>query len=660
MPPEALKSLLRPEHSNGRVRLLILVAMVLGTVRLMEATPLQSANDRSRWATVYSLVHHNTYAIDEVRKSPGWDTIDKVRLKDQTGAEHFYSSKPPLFSTIVAGGYWVIKNSLGWTIDPGNLDTVTPISRLLLFLVNIVPTALALGSFATLVWRHCDISFTRTFLLAGACFATLWSAYLPSLNNHTPAVCCVVFALRAAVVTIPSHISLNRAAVAGLMAGTAVTFELPALAFLGGVFVILLKYAPKRALAGFVPAAIVPLALFLIVNKVAIGDWAPAYAAYGQENGPYRYVENGVPSYWMNPKGLDTSKDPFYTYLFHCTLGHHGLFSLTPIFLLSLMGLLRFQKWRFSVLAPFHMLGALLTIVVLGFYLSRVENYNYGGVSVGLRWLLWLIPFWLLMMAPAVDLLSANRLGQGLLLLLMAPSIFSAWYPFDAPWKQPWIFNALREKGRLKQYDEAPLQFRFPRHTWIAQLPAGETADSDYWIEMSGVAVDGAAITLRVADGGRAEVGDRQGRRVNFVWNQGRASETSTSVILDPKVVNDGEGDEPVLFSEDLAGRELVYGLPANSPYRLAARRYVRLPVRNDAFLTDIGVGWGARQTTSAGIETVTMRSEFWNTSELPFGVAYWDLQTTHSRTGALLAERRLSIVRAGKILPLPPPSTTN
>ena len=52
MPSDTTKQLLRPEHSNGRVRLLILIAMVLGTVRLFESPPLQSANDRSRWCTV--------------------------------------------------------------------------------------------------------------------------------------------------------------------------------------------------------------------------------------------------------------------------------------------------------------------------------------------------------------------------------------------------------------------------------------------------------------------------------------------------------------------------------------------------------------------------------------------------------------------------------
>jgi hypothetical protein len=71
-------------------------------------TPLFSANDRSRWCTVWSLVERGTFAIDEIIRQPGWDTIDKVRYR-----EHFYSSKPPLLPTLTAGLYWGLKRTAG-------------------------------------------------------------------------------------------------------------------------------------------------------------------------------------------------------------------------------------------------------------------------------------------------------------------------------------------------------------------------------------------------------------------------------------------------------------------------------------------------------------------------------------------------------------------
>ncbi len=41
--------------------------------------PFLSANDRSRWLTVRSLVEHGTYEIDAIVSQPTWDSIDKVR-----------------------------------------------------------------------------------------------------------------------------------------------------------------------------------------------------------------------------------------------------------------------------------------------------------------------------------------------------------------------------------------------------------------------------------------------------------------------------------------------------------------------------------------------------------------------------------------------------
>ncbi|QDT55593.1 hypothetical protein Pan44_36390 [Caulifigura coniformis] len=663
MPSDTTKQPPRPEHSSGRVRLLILIAMVLGTVRLFESPPLQSANDRSRWATAWSLVERQTFRINEIRTHRGWDTIDKVKIGDD-----YYSSKPPLYATIVAGGYWATKTFLGWKIDPDNLETVTPVSRLILFLFNIVPTTLALGCFAQIVWRHGEISFTRNFLLAAACFGTLWSAYMPSLNNHTPAICCVVFALRAAIASVPGSLTTQRMLIAGFMSGLAVTFELPALAFLAGLFVILLKLTPKRAILAFLPMAIIPLAAFLATNKMAMGQWEPAYASYDKENSPYKYDENGVPSYWKEPKGLDKNADTFYVYLFHCTLGHHGILSLTPIFFLSLIGLFRIGKWRLSPLAAFHLLGAMLTVIVLGFYLSRTENWNYGGVSVGLRWMLWLIPFWLLMMMPAVDLFSGNRFGQGLLMLLMAPSVFSAWHPFDAPWKQPWIFTTLYPHGFFRQYDEPRITYEFPRRSWLSQLPAGDVADPDYWVELSGAGVDGSAITLRVADGGPIAVGNRAGRKIAFISNEGRPTQSVRTLIVDVESLTEGRSEGLLLWPEGepaerqvLSDLELLCGVPVGaangSPvlpaYRPGRRRYQRIGVRNDAFLCDTWFGVGARQTSSPGLPVVHTSSECWSTPELPFGVAYWNVETRDAQSQGVLAVRRLVVVRSGKFLEL-------
>src|SRR5260370_33248333 len=92
-------------------------------------------------------------------------------------------------------------------------------------------------------------------------------------------------------------------------------------------------------------------------------------------------------------------------YAFHLLLGHHGLFSLTPIFLLGLAG---------SVAGVYSMLkganrgrrigltaGLTLSLLVIGigFYIARTGNY--GGSARGPRWRSRLALFLLLCNLPA-------------------------------------------------------------------------------------------------------------------------------------------------------------------------------------------------------------------------------------------------------------------
>ena len=90
-----------------------------------------SANDRSRWCTVRSLVEHGTYAIDEITAEPGWDTIDMVKHDG-----HLYSSKPTLLATLMAGEYWVIHRLTGATLGTHPYE----IGRFMLVTINLPAT----------------------------------------------------------------------------------------------------------------------------------------------------------------------------------------------------------------------------------------------------------------------------------------------------------------------------------------------------------------------------------------------------------------------------------------------------------------------------------------------------------------------------------------
>ena len=103
--------------------------------------PFLSANDRSRWMTIRSLVERGTYEIDAIVGQPTWDTIDMVQHTGRDGQKHLYSSKPPLLATVLAGEYWLIHQFGGETLR----DNPYEIGRAMLITVNILPMRLCQG-----------------------------------------------------------------------------------------------------------------------------------------------------------------------------------------------------------------------------------------------------------------------------------------------------------------------------------------------------------------------------------------------------------------------------------------------------------------------------------------------------------------------------------
>ncbi|HEY2894815.1 MAG TPA: hypothetical protein VGJ16_11395, partial [Pirellulales bacterium] len=157
--------------------------------------PFLSANDRSRWATVRSLVEHGTYAIDDVTAERGWDTIDMVKHVGPDGQEHLYSSKPPLFATLMAGEYWLINKITGATLA----DHPYEVGRFMLVTINVVPLLVYFWLLARLAERFGTTDWGRLFMMSAAAFGTFLTTFAVSINNHLPAAVCVVIACYCAV-----------------------------------------------------------------------------------------------------------------------------------------------------------------------------------------------------------------------------------------------------------------------------------------------------------------------------------------------------------------------------------------------------------------------------------------------------------------------------
>lgn len=443
--------------------------------------PFLSGNDRSRWCTLRALVEPQLrvpgapYAIDRVIQEPNWDTIDMVkhnrryqppeeplpdlnpgdRIRDWDGRQvggHLYSSKPPLYPTLLAGIYWVVHKITGETLG----TEPYLIGRTILIIVQWLPMIVYFILLVRLIDSLGTSDWGRIFAAGAGIFGTFLTTFSVVLNNHLPAAVCVLISLYAWVrIERDGRRHWGWFATAGFFTAMAVVNELPAAAWAAAVAAALLYRAWKPTLLAFVPAAVIVAAAFLATNYIAHRTIIPPYAQRTAEGGwyNYTYIRQGrvIDSYWNNPVGIDQGEPHWPTYALHVLIGHHGIFSLQPFWLMSVVGLALWFKRR--PWSEARLIGAAITLVSLvciAFYLAQpVPNRNYGGMCCGLRWLFWFSPLWTLALVPTADTWANHRLLRGLGLLLLAFGVMSVSYPTWNPWTHPWISNALAYWGLL-------------------------------------------------------------------------------------------------------------------------------------------------------------------------------------------------------------------
>lgn len=406
--------------------------------------PFLSANDRSRWCTVRALVEHGTYAIDRVTSQPGWDTIDMVKHDG-----HLYSSKPTLLATLMAGEYWVIYRLTGATLGTHPYE----IGRFMLATINLGTLIIYFGALARLIERYGTTDWGRIFVFAAACFGTFLTTFAVAINNH-------LIAAAGAAVTIDAVVRIvweNERRwrwffVAGFAAAFTAANELPALALTVPALAAILWRAPRPALYAALPAVMLVLTVSFGTNRLAHGTWSPPYAhRHGADNWyDYTFVRDGRvrESYWRNPAGVDRGEPSIARYSLHALVGHHGIFSLTPIWLLTAFGCARAVQRREWPLWPLAAMVAIVSTVCVVFYLQQpMRDRNYGGLTSGFRWAFWLAPLWLVTMLPTADALARSRWGRGLGLVLLALSVMSASYPTWNPWSHPWLMRLFAHLG---------------------------------------------------------------------------------------------------------------------------------------------------------------------------------------------------------------------
>jgi hypothetical protein len=536
----------RPDARRFTATLIITAATFIAAGHTLRQPSFMTAADISRWCTVWSLLERGTYAIDECP----WqiDTQDKIQRPPQPRGDagqaqpdsHFYSSKPALLSTLIAGMLYPARQITGvpldrvvlqerverWTQkpdpeqpdrlkwvfekpkDPAKWPAYIFYFKPALIVLNVIPYGLFLVFFARALDRYAANDWSWFFALVAAAFGTFLLPYTQTLNNHTIGAFCAFFALYHFLrVWDEGSLSGWRFAAAGFFAGVTASTELPALAFPALLVPMLLIRHPRPTFLYFLPAVLVPLAAFTAAQYVEFGEFYLPYESFGSEE----YLYEG--SFWQTPLELDAfNKDPepYWVYLFHITLGHHGIFSLTPIFLFSIWGGLkllggdrfltifawltllvvaglggyylydpsawaaggRLHRYVWALASIPALLGLLalfaaipllrgrdqpmaalawmtvvLTVVIVAFYTYTPKARNYGGSAQGLRWVMWLIPFWLLLLPKGVEAGQSRGRARRLAIVALAISALSVGYATRNPWSHPWILDAMEHLG---------------------------------------------------------------------------------------------------------------------------------------------------------------------------------------------------------------------
>ena len=594
-----------------------------------------------------SLVERGTFQIDEIDQVPGWSTIDKVQHEG-----HLYSSKPPLLSTLAAGVSWCLKQTVGLDLRSQTDDT----THAILLVLNWLPAVASFVVFARLLRRLSEDAFVRSFALATLCFGTLVTGYATTFNNHSLGAACLIFALSPLLRLFENDGVRKRDFVAaGFWAAAVCCCELPA-ALLGVIsFAIAARRDWKRTAVWFAIGALIPLGAYFVMNAFATGGWKPFYLVYGTDK--YRFVRDGIPSYWINPHGLDRNLDSPLVYFLHCTVGHHGIFSLSPIFALMLLSWCRRTWWRATRIEPVMWLGIGLTVAVLGFYLSRTENYNYGGNTFGLRWIIWLCPLWILSLLPALTIIVRCRWSLLATSMLLAVSCYSSQLAARNPWAESWLFHQMEQAGWI-DYSEPPPELPFNRklHTWFADIPGPDHAGG--WIEFAsprgGFGQSFGDERLRVSDlGQHDDANGRDVREIEFYWPNRAPSGDRNRVLLDVAGFGAGEPIEKVLLPQPREGMSqaaalaFLRGVPVARPYHAGSVRYLKTPLQKDAMKCHRAATQVTRKLADGRV--VVDRCDLWLTPDVPFGVVQFEL-TQLDQHGEILSKKRFTAVETGNV----------
>jgi hypothetical protein len=363
-----------------------------------------AGNDASRFALIESLVDHGRTTIESSRYH--W-TVDQVDIQGRV-----YSNKPPLLSLAGAVPYALLERLFGLTL--------TTHEAAVLYLLNLllvaVPTAALCALFHRSVAAHWGPAGHPGLLTAALAAGTILTSFSTTLQNHTVAAALLFAAFDAALG--------GRSWVAGACLGLTVCVDtVPGLLFIPAVGAALRGARPARRLGRYALALAMGGVLFLAANQFTIGSpWPAKMAPHALDYSSH-----------MAPSVAGVLLPDSWTYPLSALFGWHGFFSVSPVLLFGVLGLIRCLDRDTPLPRRLTRLLAITCAVMVAAHAVFVGSY--GGWSYGFRYLIPIIPL-LLFYAPA----ALGETGRRLFVPVLAFSCLTAllgaynpWPPADEP-----------------------------------------------------------------------------------------------------------------------------------------------------------------------------------------------------------------------------------
>ena len=402
---------------------------------------IQGQNDWSRFAAVESLVGHGTLNLDEWLRSlpeqgrgPGgvyW--LNDMVFHRRDG--HFYSSKPPVYTLVLAGVLWPLK-ALGADLHFAQPESQAPPVFLLTWLV--VGTASACGFYAfrkavgrMVEGREADLVTALT--LGG----TLFLSYSVTMNHHTFTAALVLMAFfLLGMGDARPVVSQGRAAAAGFLMGLAAVTDIgPGFVFSIAFALYILFYLRSwRTLFLFGMWSVGPLAVHCAVQYRTFGSILPVQLIAGMKDYPG--------SYWHHTVGPDTWRVPRSYYWALTLFSGRGLFTLSPILLVGASGLARDiarcaragARDRTEAGRGYVALTVLFGIGFLFGYYCFMAGTNFGGSCYGFRWYIGFSPLLAFYAARSYPRLRESAAARTVFYVLGLVSLMYALIGMQHPW----------------------------------------------------------------------------------------------------------------------------------------------------------------------------------------------------------------------------------